>query len=138
MVSGFKWSYKNSIIAESAMKPANKLDFSQLQLLQLIVIQREANLLKARNNLSWDVERFAVALHGLEAAMLINRSGFKAMPTAAGITALLETSSPMVVNPLLSGASHSYIDGVKSPRISVNEYWLPNFEKFSRAMQFYK
>ena len=120
------------------MKPANKLDFSQLQLLQLIVIQREANLLKARNNLSWDVERFAVALHGLEAAMLINRSGFKAMPTAAGITALLETSSPMVVNPLLSGASHSYIDGVKSPRISVNEYWLPNFEKFSRAMQFYK
>jgi len=120
------------------MSPAQILNRAQLQLLQLIGANPATNLLKARTRLSWDIEKFAVALHGLETAGLILRAGFKASSTAAGAEVLGTRAQISPLRKPLSSTSLSYLEEVSIAPLSLSEPWLPNFEKFSHAIQIRK
>lgn len=120
------------------MSPEQILNPAQLQLLLLIGANPDTNLLKARTRLSWDVEKFAVALHSLETAGLIRRSGFKASSTPAGAEVFRTRAQIAPLRKPLSSASPSYLEEVRVAPLSLSEPWLPNFERFSRAIQIRK
>jgi hypothetical protein len=110
-----------------------KLNSAQIELLQSISSKNDTNLLKLRNKLSWDLEKFSVTLHTLEVAKLIIRDGFKASATMEGlkvIGARFQVSSGSVPD----GEQVSYVDEVSVPPLSLSEPWLPNLENFLGAI----
>lgn len=110
------------------------VDSSQLQMLQEIEGNKSVSLLKLRSKLSWDLEKYANALHGLEQLGLIQRDGLKASCTEAGLKQLQQFKQGKRENIRVAEQTSSYVDEVAAYQLPVNELWMPNLESFLRAI----
>ena len=116
------------------MTKHRQLDAPQLQLLHAIGTSGFSSLLRIRSTLSWELSRFATAMHALEEAQLIQRDGLKAKCTEAGASYIenLHVSKP--TSPAYESIKQSYSDEVRAPQLPVNALWLPNLSRFLGAI----